>query len=144
MDDLENYEGDGDWFKILSVTGRTEQSLDFTDPEWAPWTDYYKGVWGTFHLDSVSHNLPLTSGISSIPLPSISLTTRKRQYNFTIPVTTPPGKYLLRFEHVFPNEDNAQFFLNCAQIEVVNDGEVGTPGPLAKLPGAYTRGQPGK
>lgn len=54
-DDLENYQGDGDWFKILSVTGRTEQSIDFTDPEWAPYNDRFKAVWGTFHLDSVSH-----------------------------------------------------------------------------------------
>ncbi|KAI0135874.1 glycoside hydrolase [Daldinia grandis] len=115
-DDLQNYAGDGDWFKILSVTGRTEQSLDFSLPENAKYYEQFKAVWGTFRLDS---------------------------YNFTIPKTTPPGKYLLRFEHIFPNAIDAQFYVNCAHIEIVNpDAEVGTPGPLVEIPGVYTRGQP--
>jgi hypothetical protein len=115
VDDLNEYQGDGDWFKILSVTSRTEQSLDYSDPKWAPYNDRFKAPWGTFMLDS---------------------------YNFTIPATTPPGKYLLRFEHIFPNQVDAQFYPNCAHIEVVNDGTVGTPGPVVQIPGAYTRGQP--
>lgn len=53
-DDLESYAGDGDWFKILSVTGRTEQSLDYSDPEWAPYYDVFKSVWGTYRVSSVS------------------------------------------------------------------------------------------
>lgn len=56
-DDLEEYIGDGDWFKILSVTGRTEQSRNFSDPEWAKYYDQFKARWGTFRLDSV-RNLP--------------------------------------------------------------------------------------
>lgn len=54
-DDLDSYTGDGDWFKILSVTGRTDQSLDFSDPENAIYYDPYKAPWGTFRVDSVSH-----------------------------------------------------------------------------------------
>ncbi|KAI2632439.1 glycoside hydrolase [Hypomontagnella submonticulosa] len=114
-DDLDSYTGEGDWFKILSVTGRTEQSLDWSLPEHAKYYDKIKAVWGTYRLDS---------------------------YNFTIPKTTPPGKYLLRFEHIFPNMEDAQIYPNCAHVEIVNtDAEVGTPGPLVKIPGVYTRGQ---
>lgn len=54
-DDLDSYTGDGDWFKILSVTGRTDQSLNFSDPENAVYYDPYKAPWGTFRVDSVSH-----------------------------------------------------------------------------------------
>ncbi|KAJ2990207.1 hypothetical protein NUW58_g3065 [Xylaria curta] len=116
-DNLDTYTGDGDWFKILSVTNRTEQSLDFSDPWAAQFYDKWKGIWGTYRLDS---------------------------YNFTIPKTTPPGKYLLRFEHVFPNIGEAQFYVSCAQIEVANPiDHVGTPSPVVKIPGAYKRNQKG-
>ncbi|KAI0378479.1 glycoside hydrolase [Hypomontagnella monticulosa] len=115
-DDLMKYEGDGDWFKILSVTGRTEQSLDYSLPENQQWADRSEAIWGTFELDS---------------------------YNFTIPKTTPPGKYLLRFEHVAPSKTQSQFYVNCAHIEIVNPStEVGTPGPMVKIPGIYKMGQP--
>jgi hypothetical protein len=67
-----------------------------------------------------------------------------KKYNFTIPASTPPGSYLLRFEHIFPNEVDAQYYVNCAHVEIVSSGEdEGTPGPLVKIPGVYTRGQPG-
>ncbi|KAI0856166.1 lytic polysaccharide monooxygenase [Xylaria cubensis] len=114
-DDLDAYTGDGDWFKILSVTNRTEQSLNFSDPWAAQYYDQFKAIWGTYRLDS---------------------------YNFTIPKTTPPGKYLLRFEHIFPNRVDAQFYVSCAQIEVTNpNANVGTPAPLVKIPGIYKRDQ---
>lgn len=53
-DDLDSYTGDGDWFKILVVTGRTDQSLDYSDPENEKLYDPYKSPWGTFRLTSVS------------------------------------------------------------------------------------------
>ena len=53
-DDLDAYTGDGDWFKILVVTGRTEQSLDYSNPENEKHYDTYKSPWGTFRLTSVS------------------------------------------------------------------------------------------
>ncbi|KAH8586673.1 hypothetical protein B0O99DRAFT_748143 [Bisporella sp. PMI_857] len=71
---LDTYTGDGDWFKILSVTDRAEQSLNFSDPYFAPYYDQFKSLWGSYRPDS---------------------------YNFTVPATTPPGKYLLRFKSVF-------------------------------------------
>jgi hypothetical protein len=64
--------------------------------------------------------------------------------NFTIPTTTPPGKYLLRVEHLYvrPAFNTTQFYIACAQIEVlgqVGGGEVRKPEPeyMVKFPGAY-------
>lgn len=65
VDDLDKYQGDGDWFKILSVTDRTEQSLDYSDPRWAPYKDMFKSPWGTYMLDSVSPLSSMTPGSSS-------------------------------------------------------------------------------
>jgi hypothetical protein len=114
-DDLDTYAGDGDWVKIMTSGGREEQSVDFEDPFFKPYWDPLKGVWGTYRAES---------------------------WNFTIPDATPSGKYLLRFEHIFPNPDNAQWFINCAQIEVLNPSDVNiTPAPTAKIPGVYTYGQ---
>ncbi|KAF2476290.1 uncharacterized protein BDR25DRAFT_197593, partial [Lindgomyces ingoldianus] len=45
--------------------------------------------------------------------------------NFTIPKTTPPGKYLLRGEQMFglhPGYNKTQFYHSCAHIEVVGPG----------------------
>ncbi|KAF2658531.1 lytic polysaccharide monooxygenase, partial [Lophiostoma macrostomum CBS 122681] len=40
------------------------------------------------------------------------------QYNFTLPVTTPSGYYLLRPESIYPHSQftTTQFYMNCAQI----------------------------
>jgi hypothetical protein len=113
--DLDSYTGDGDWFKIFSFVMPSEQSRDWASPEWAPSRDAFKSLWGTFMLDSA---------------------------NFTIPATTPAGKYLLRYEHIFPNKEDAQYYVNCAHIEVLNSGTAGNPAPLVKIPGVYRRGQP--
>ncbi|KAF2649236.1 lytic polysaccharide monooxygenase [Lophiostoma macrostomum CBS 122681] len=58
--------------------------------------------------------------------------------NFSIPLTTPPGKYLLRIEHMYVRSafNTTQFYVECAQIEVVGPGG-GEPGPLVRFPGAY-------
>lgn len=41
--------------------------------------------------------------------------------NFTIPLSTPPGKYLLRIEHLYvrPWFNGTQFYVACAQVEIV-------------------------
>jgi len=56
--------------------------------------------------------------------------------NFTIPKTTPPGKYLVRVEqfNIISIYMQTQHYINCAQIEVVGPGG-GTPGPFIKFPG---------
>ncbi|KAF2117980.1 glycoside hydrolase [Lophiotrema nucula] len=118
-DNLNTYSGDGDWFKILEIIGRTEQSMPvLSDSTYAP---LYQ--WGLYVA---------------------------RDWNFTIPATTPPGKYLLRFEQVYPvksyhpndNYLGPEYFVNCAQIDIVNDEQIGSPGPVAKIPGVYERWQP--
>lgn len=59
---------------------------------------------------------------------------------------------MLRFEHIYPNriirKDDpimgAQWYPNCAHVEIVNEGTViGKPSPLVKFPGVYKFGQPG-
>jgi hypothetical protein len=67
------------------------------------------------------------------------------QWNFTIPKTTPPGLYLLRFEHIFLSPVDTQYYANCAHVKITNKaGSIGTPGPRVKIPGVYAIGQPGK
>ncbi|ORY17515.1 glycosyl hydrolase family 61-domain-containing protein [Clohesyomyces aquaticus] len=64
--------------------------------------------------------------------------------NVTIPKTTPPGKYLLRVEHMYLSNarfNSTQFFVNCAQIDVKGTGR-GKPGPMVKFPGAYDLFEP--
>jgi len=43
---------------------------------------------------------------------------------FTIPSTTPPGKYLVRVEQLYLSYgfNRTQFYVNCAQVEVVGPG----------------------
>lgn len=65
--------------------------------------------------------------------------------NFTIPATTPPGKYLARVEHFFIQSiyNTTQQYINCAHMEIIGPGG-GTPGPTVKFPGAYSLDEPGK
>jgi hypothetical protein len=63
--------------------------------------------------------------------------------NATIPVTTPPGKYLLRIEQFLPSSQlgQSQWFVNCAHVEIVGRGG-GTPGPFVRFPNAYKEEEP--
>jgi len=65
--------------------------------------------------------------------------------NFTIPKTTPPGKYLVRAEHfqMTYNYNSTKQYIGCAQVEVMGPGG-GTPGPFTRFPGAYALTDPGK
>ncbi|KAF2245766.1 lytic polysaccharide monooxygenase [Trematosphaeria pertusa] len=58
--------------------------------------------------------------------------------NFTIPATTPPGKYLLRIEQFFAssNKGQSQWYVSCAHVDIVGSGG-GTPGPFIRFPNAY-------
>ncbi|KAG6872830.1 hypothetical protein C0995_006130 [Termitomyces sp. Mi166 len=60
------------------------------------------------------------------------------QFNFTIPKNTPNGQYLLRGEqialHVASTVGGAQFYIGCAQINVVGGGN-GNPSPTVSFPG---------
>jgi hypothetical protein len=123
--------------------GRESQSVDFTLPGNKSREDRSKSIWGTYLIESVNPPFPtsLSPHPSTLYEEKLSTHTPNSQWNFTIPATTPPGQYLLRWEHIFPNAYDAQYYVNCAHVEVVNDGPVGTPGPLVKIPGVYTRGQ---
>lgn len=72
--------------------------------------------------------------------------TGKTNFTFTLPEETPAGQYLVRIEHIGVHGASefgvAEFFFNCAQIEVESDSTA-TPGPLVKIPGIYTGYEPG-
>ncbi|KAK3290382.1 glycosyl hydrolase family 61-domain-containing protein [Chaetomium fimeti] len=98
-DDLENYRGDGDWFKIA-------YGGPVADNEWLIW--------------------------------------KQNDFNFTIPETTPPGKYLMRIEQFMPTYDRnyTQWYVNCAHVNIIGPGG-GTPTGFARFPGTYVVDQPG-
>ncbi|KJX95282.1 hypothetical protein TI39_contig4121g00014 [Zymoseptoria brevis] len=55
------------------------------------------------------------------------------------------GEYLVRPEHIAIHEAHvgkAQFYMECAQLNVSGGGN-GTPGPLVRIPGLYSAGDPG-
>lgn len=127
--ELEAYEGDGDWFKIGSIIAKNETR------------------WALLSAASVSDFVD--SRVFDLRLTFTSM-------NFSIPKSTPPGKYLMRIEHIFQYSyrfNNTQFYVNCAHIDVKGPGGgklyawclsltfliacTGNPGPMAKFPGAY-------
>lgn len=59
---------------------------------------------------------------------------------------TAPGQYLLRAEHLALHTASsvgaAQFYISCAQINVVGSGG-GSPSPTGQLPGMYKATDPG-
>ncbi|KAF2679268.1 lytic polysaccharide monooxygenase [Lentithecium fluviatile CBS 122367] len=63
--------------------------------------------------------------------------------NFAIPVTTPPGKYLMRLEHWMADyrKGNSQWYVSCAHVEIKGSGG-GKPSEFIKFPGAYSEEDP--
>ncbi|KAF8190512.1 glycoside hydrolase family 61 protein [Pholiota molesta] len=84
----------------------------------------------------------VTDGGTTITFPSQNALS----YSFNIPTALPSGQYLVRVEqialHVASTFGGAQFYLSCAQVNVVGGGS-GTPGPLVAIPGVYTGNEPG-
>ncbi|KAI0318607.1 glycosyl hydrolase family 61-domain-containing protein [Amylostereum chailletii] len=66
--------------------------------------------------------------------------------NFSIPASLPSGQYLLRVEqialHVAEAYQGAQFYIGCAQVNIVGGGS-GKPSPTVAIPGVYTGYEPG-
>jgi hypothetical protein len=93
-EDLDAYEGDGEWIKFAYVGPKDETT------------------WSTYGQTSI---------------------------NMTIPADTPPGKYLMRLEHLIPSADlgKARWYVVCAQIEIVGPGG-GFPMGVVRFPGAYS------
>ncbi|KAF1993579.1 lytic polysaccharide monooxygenase [Amniculicola lignicola CBS 123094] len=62
----------------------------------------------------------------------------ENEVNFTIPLTTPPGDYLMRIETFWPSLylDSSQWYINCAHVNIVGQGG-GQPTGSARFPGTY-------
>lgn len=73
-----------------------------------------------------------------------SLWPRVSDFNFTIPKTTPPGRYLMRIENLYPTASSGfqQFYVNCALVNIMGPGG-GTPKGFARFPGTYQTDDPG-
>jgi hypothetical protein len=65
--------------------------------------------------------------------------------NFTIPATTPPGKYLMRIEHwmVDYRKGNSQWYVSCAHVDIMGSGG-GMPDKFIRFPNAYSEEDPSK
>ncbi|KAF8748762.1 P-loop containing nucleoside triphosphate hydrolase protein [Rhizoctonia solani] len=80
---------------------------------------------------------PITDGGNSITFPTDGMT----NVTFPIPNSVPSGEYLVRIEHIALhlalNYQKTEFYVSCAQVQVINGGQ-GEPKPLVALPGYYT------
>ncbi len=67
------------------------------------------------------------------------------QFNFTIPQSTPPGKYLMRIENFMPTASTnyLQFYINCALVNIIGPGG-GIPTEFVRFPGTYQDEDPGR
>jgi len=62
----------------------------------------------------------------------------------TIPASVPNGNYLIRFETIALHSLPAQFYPECAQIQITGGGSLApTAAELVKFPGAYSNTDPG-
>ncbi|KAK7461511.1 Esterase/lipase/thioesterase [Stygiomarasmius scandens] len=62
----------------------------------------------------------------------------------TIPASVPSGNYLIRFETIALHSMPAQFYPECAQIQITGGGSrAPTSSELVKFPGAYSNSDPG-
>jgi hypothetical protein len=69
-----------------------------------------------------------------------------KQFNFTIPRTTPPGKYLMRIENFYPTPyiDYQQFYVNCAFVNIMGPGGGKlSENDMIKFPPGYQPNDPG-
>ncbi|KAF2453889.1 glycoside hydrolase [Lineolata rhizophorae] len=84
---------------------------------------------------------PVISG-GSLSWPSEHAT----RVSTVMPDSVPSGEYLFRVEHIAlhsaSSAGGAQFYISCAQLNVINGGS-GSPGPAVALPGAYSPTDPG-
>ncbi|KAK7464159.1 Esterase/lipase/thioesterase [Stygiomarasmius scandens] len=62
----------------------------------------------------------------------------------TIPSSVPSGNYLIRFETIALHSLPAQFYPECAQIQITGGGSLApSSAELVKFPGAYSNTDPG-
>ncbi|BGP47089.1 hypothetical protein JCM10450v2_002941 [Rhodotorula kratochvilovae] len=135
---------------------------DVIEPEW-----YHSGERGADPIDP-SHKGTLTTWISpydantdgpvwveiaseayykdSSEWAVSKMVANKGRNSVTIPSTLAPGKYLVRFDllalHAAGSAGGAQFYPNCAQIEVTGSGSTELPAGVS-IPGFFTESTPG-
>ncbi|KAG9043003.1 hypothetical protein FS842_001939, partial [Serendipita sp. 407] len=89
----------------------------------------------------IHHVPPVTDGGTSITWPTLGAT----RFYFPIPASIASGQYLLRIEHIALHLavqlKAAQFFLSCAQLNVLGGGK--TAPSLVNFPGEYKATDPG-
>jgi len=97
--------------------------------------DWFK-IWEQGALESSPEKVVWDEGVNT-------------KWMFKIPKNVPSGKYLLRFEHIALHGawamHEAQFYISCAQLDIVGGSEEGevTPGPTIRFPGGYSDEDPG-
>ncbi|KAI0022142.1 lytic polysaccharide monooxygenase [Xylariomycetidae sp. FL0641] len=70
----------------------------------------------------------------------------KTSMEFTLPKTLEDGEYLLRGEHIGIHENHVgkpQLYMECAHIRITGGSGTGTPSPMVKIPGIYSKTDPG-
>nr|VWP00909.1 Uncharacterized protein [Ganoderma boninense] len=109
-----------------------------------PVTDVTSAEFRCYELDMSA--TPGETSIATVQAGSAIGFKASDQFTFTIPKNLPSGQYLVRGEqialHLAETFGGAQFYIGCAQVNVVNGGS-GTPGPLVSIPGVYTGNEPG-
>ncbi|KAL0957073.1 hypothetical protein HGRIS_003170 [Hohenbuehelia grisea] len=69
---------------------------------------------------------------------------QNNSWTSTIPSTVPAGAYLIRFETIALHSMPAQFYPECAQLQITGGGtREPTSSELVKFPGAYKASDPG-
>ncbi|PPQ84280.1 hypothetical protein CVT25_013218 [Psilocybe cyanescens] len=110
--------------------------------EWLPRWTASTGLIFDSESNSMSHPHKL---MTRAPYPK-TLTGSTLLYPRTRQMVNKNSQYLLRGEqialHVASTKGGAQFYIGCAQINVVGGGN-GTPAPLVSFPGAYSATDPG-
>lgn len=85
---------------------------------------------GTGDFFKIAYSGPLNSSYWKL--------TGSTEFNFTLPATTPPGAYLVRFEHFMPSSTaESQWFINCALVQIHSPPNTvpGTPSGFLRFPG---------
>ncbi|KAK0455632.1 glycoside hydrolase [Desarmillaria tabescens] len=70
-----------------------------------------------------------------------TLIANEGKVSFTIPDCIKPGQYLLRHELIGDSYPGAQFYMECAQLEITGGGS--TSPSTVSFPGAYAGSDPG-
>ncbi|VBB76591.1 Putative Glycoside Hydrolase Family 61 [Podospora comata] len=139
---ISNYAGDGDWFKIWEFGTYPNLTAESA----------YQQTWYVTLSFNLLPFFPLGAKIRVLMVDLFPIAGDCcRPTDTPNPNGHPPGKYLLRFEHVAlhlaSQRGGAEFYPSCAHVEVLNAGWKSTglsPGPTARFPEAHEAEEHGK